>query len=439
MPKRFLGQSVLKSARERIAFVFDNFEKIYVSFSGGKDSTVMLHMTMEEAIKRNRRVALLFIDWECQFTMTIQHVREMFELYRDHVDPFWIQLPMTTWNGCSMFETEWTAWDEKKKDLWIRDKEKDSINKPSQLPFYYSEMTFEEFTPLFAEWYGNGDPCANFVGLRTQESLNRFRTIAREKEKFKGMAWTTNVTSKVWSAYPLYDWQTEDDWTYFSQFKKPYNPLYDRMHQGGMTIHKMRIDEPFGDTQRQSLWLYQVIEPETWARMVLRVAGANTGALYCGNGGNILGNRKLSLPAGHTWKSFAELILHTMPPKTSQHYKNKIAVYLRWFHTRGYPFPQSIPDFADRNLETYGKVPSWRRICKSLLRNDYWCRGIGFSPTKSTAYGKYMALMKKRRSKWGIWIEDKEDAGNAEGKETADNAEGQHESDKLCEVDASAD
>lgn len=401
MPKRFLGTSVLDAARSRIEFIFDEFPKIYVSFSGGKDSTAMLHLIMEEAIKRKRKVAILFIDWECQFQLTIDHIKEMFELYREHIDLYWIQLPMTTWNGCSMYEPEWTAWDEKKKDLWIREKDKDAIRNSKDLPFYYEGMTFEEFTPLFAEWYGNGELCANFVGLRAQESLNRFRTIAREKEKFKGMPWTTNVTSKVWSAYPLYDWRTEDDWTYFSKFQKSYNKLYDRMHQGGMSINKMRIDEPFGDTQRQSLWLYSVVEPQTWAKMVSRVAGANTGALYCGDGGNILGNRKLSLPDGHTWKSFAELILYTMPPTTAEHYKNKIAVYLKWFQTRGYP--KGIPDFADRNLETYGKVPSWRRICKTLLRNDYWCRNIGFSPTKSTAYQKYMSLMKRRRKDWNIY------------------------------------
>ena len=173
------------------------------------------------------------------------------------------------------------------------------------------------------------------------------------------------------------------------------------MHQAGLTLHQMRIDEPFGDTQRQGLWLYQVIEPKMWSKMCIRVAGANTGNLYCQEGGNILGNRFIKLPQGHTWKSFAEMLLTTMPKKTGEHYKNKIAVYIRWFEKRGYE--NGIPDEADYKLETYGKVPSWRRICKAILRNDYWCRGLGFSPTKSTAYYKYMDLMKKRRNAWNIF------------------------------------
>lgn len=56
MERKFLETNVLDEAKKRISTVFDEFEKIYVSFSGGKDSTVMLHLVMDEAIKRNRKV-----------------------------------------------------------------------------------------------------------------------------------------------------------------------------------------------------------------------------------------------------------------------------------------------------------------------------------------------------------------------------------------------
>jgi predicted phosphoadenosine phosphosulfate sulfurtransferase len=408
MPKRYLGIDVLTAAKERISWTFDNFERIFISFSGGKDSTAMTHLVMEEAIKRDRKVGLFFVDWECQFTMTIDHIQKVFDMYEDNIEPFWVCLPMTTWNGCSQFETEWTAWDEEKEFLWVRKKPKIAIKKQKYFPFYYGSMTFEEFTPLFAKWYSQGEECANFIGIRSQESLNRFRTIANTKKKLYGeKLYTTNVVDDCYSVYPIYDWETEDDWTYFSKFKKSYNKLYDRMHQAGLTIHQMRIDEPFGDTQRQGLWLYQIIEPEMWAKMCARVAGANNGALYAHDAGNVLGNKKLVLPNGHTWKSFVNFLLETMPHKTAEHYRNKIAVYLNWYKTRGYP--DDIPDQADNKLETYGKVPAWRRICKTVLRNDYWCRNLGFAPTKSTAYGKYMDLMRRRRKKWDIYSETVEE------------------------------
>jgi predicted phosphoadenosine phosphosulfate sulfurtransferase len=261
-------------------------------------------------------------------------------------------------------------------------------------------MMFEEFVPLFGQWYARGKKTACFVGIRTQESLNRFRTIARNKEMADGRPYTTRVVDDCWNVYPIYDWQTEDIWTYAAKSGRFYNPLYDRMHQAGLTIHQMRICEPFGDTQRQSLWLYQVVEPEMWGKLVHRVAGANTGALYGKEGGNILGNKEISCPGGHTWKSYVLFLLRSMPPKTGEHYKNKIAVYLKWWKTRGYP--DDIPHEADRKLETLGKAPSWRKIAKTILRNDYWCRWLGFSPTKTAAYQKYMDLMRRRRKEWNI-------------------------------------
>lgn len=404
MPKKYLATDVLSSSRERINFVFDEFERIYVSFSGGKDSTVMLHLVMDEAIKRKRKIGVFFLDWECQFTSTIDHIRAMYKKYEKNIEPYWVAIPIRTWNGCSQIEPEWICWDETKKDLWVREKDSMSIQDKGFFPFYYQNMLFEEFTPLFGKWYSKGEKCACFIGIRTEESLNRYRTLAREKPMYSGKHWTTNVVDNVWNIYPIYDWEVEDDWTYCAKFKKPYNTLYDRMYQAGLTLHQMRIDEPFGDTQRIGLWLYQIVEPKLWAKMAVRVSGANTGAIYAHEKGNVLGNRSVELPKGHTWESFAKFILHTMPPSTSQHYKNKLAKYVFWYRDKGYP--DGIPDFVDKDLEAKGKVPSWRRIVKALLRNDYWCRTLGFSPTKSSAYQKYLNHMRKKREEWGLFPEE---------------------------------
>ena len=56
--KRLLGINVFEAAQQRINYSFDNFEKVYLSFSGGKDSSVMFHLTMMEAKKRNKKVRL---------------------------------------------------------------------------------------------------------------------------------------------------------------------------------------------------------------------------------------------------------------------------------------------------------------------------------------------------------------------------------------------
>ena len=75
----------------------------------------------------------------------------------------------------------------------------------------------------------------------------------------------------LWNVYPIYDWKTEDIWIYHAKTNKLYNHLYDRMHQAGLSIHQQRICQPYGDDQRKGLWLFHIIEPETWSRIVARV------------------------------------------------------------------------------------------------------------------------------------------------------------------------
>lgn len=406
MPKHYLPQNVYDAARARVSWTFDNFSRVYVSFSGGKDSTVMLHMVMDEAIKRDLPVGVLFIDLEGQYKVTIDHILSCYQMYRRWIDPFWCCLPLHLRNAVSVYEPHWICWDPDREPAWIRnppDSWPKPITNPDYFPFFHAGMEFEEFVPEFGKWYGEGEPCACFVGIRSDESLNRYRTITSQSKITKdGKGFTTLVTGpEVYNIYPIYDWRTEDIWVYHAKFPtKFHNRLYDYMYQAGLTISQMRICQPYGDDQRRGLWLFHLIEPETWARVVARVNGANGGALYVQESGNMTGYRKISKPPGHTWESFAALLISSMPPKTRLHYGNKIAVFRKWWMDRGYP--EGIPDEADYKLEADRKVPSWRRVCKSLLRNDFWCKGLSFTQHRSEAYQKYLDLIKRKRAKWNI-------------------------------------
>jgi predicted phosphoadenosine phosphosulfate sulfurtransferase len=402
MLKNPIGVNVLQASQARIAQTFDNFERVYVSFSAGKDSTVMLHLVMEEAIKRGRKVGLLIVDLEGQYKLTIEHAHRCVEMYREHIEPYWVCLPIHLRNAVSQYQPFWKCWDADAKDAWIRDLPEGCISDPAFFPFFADGMEFEEFVPLFGEWYAQGKSTACFVGIRTDESLNRFRTIVQsKKETFNGWRWTSRVTENVFNAYPIYDWSGADLWTWHARNpSKPHNRLYDLMHKAGVPMGHMRICQPYGDDQRRGLWLFHLIEPETWARVVARVNGANGGALYMQEWGNINGYRKISKPDGHTWQSFAELLVSSMPPKTKEHFQNKIVLFQKWWMERGYG--AGIPDEAPYELEAARRAPSWRRVCKSLLRNDYWGKGMGFSQHKSDAYKKYLDLMRRRKEAWGV-------------------------------------
>jgi predicted phosphoadenosine phosphosulfate sulfurtransferase len=392
-----LGIDVLTAARARISWTFDIFERIYVSFSGGKDSTVMLHLAMDEARRRGRKVGLLFVDLEAQYKLTIEHVAACFDLYRDLIDPHWIALPLILRNAVSQFQPRWICWEPEARDLWVREPHAYSIQDAGAYSWFSAGMEFEELVPAFGRHFAAGRSTACLVGIRADESLNRFRTLIINKTRLEGRSWTTWCGGPLWNVYPIYDWRTEDLWTYHARTALPHNRLYDRMHQAGLTPSQMRICQPYGDDQRKGLWLYQIIEPETWGRVVARVNGANGGALYSRERGNVTGVARIDRPRGHTWRSFAELLLESMPGHLAEHYRNKIAVFVQWYADRGHP--RGIPDdgsTTDRN------APSWARVCKALLRNDYWCKGLSFTQTKSESYERYLRVMKNRRLRWGI-------------------------------------
>lgn len=400
--KKPLTSNVFEATRERLITTFNEFDKVYLSFSGGKDSTVMFHIAADIAREMNKKFGLLIVDLEGQYQFTMEHVEEMTKEYSDVIELFWICLPISLRNAVSVYEPQWICWDEDKREDWIREMPEQAISDLNYFDFFSKGMEFEEFVPLFGEWYSEGRTCACLVGIRTDESLNRFRTLASDKKtKFKDYKYTTKVTDNVYNVYPIYDWKTQDIWIYHAKNSdKRINELYEVMHKAGLSIHQMRICQPYGDDQRRGLWLFHLIEPATWSKVVARVNGANSGALYVTESGNINGYNKISKPDNHTWESFAKMLINSMPPKTKEHFENKILLFQKWWIERGYP--DGIPDEADEKMEAQRLVPSWRRVCKSLLRNDYWCKGLGFSQHKSAGYVKYLELMKRRKQEWNV-------------------------------------
>lgn len=395
--KQYMMHSVLDAARERIEWTFDNFNKIYLSFSGGKDSTVMMHLACQEARKRGRKIGILIVDLEAQYQATIEHMDRMTDMYEDVIDLHWCCLPMSLRNGVSNFEPKWVAWDQDKEDIWVRPLPGKAKTLNSEgYEWYVPGMEFEEFIVEWGEWYAGGEETACLVGIRADESLNRFRTIAVYDKKMKnGKRWTTQVSEGLYNIYPIYDWTTKDIWRYHGKFPEDVaNPVYDLMNKAGVPLSHQRLCQPFGDDQRQGLWLYHIIEPHTWFKLIARVNGANSGAFYIQEKGNITGYGKVTKPEDHTWKSFVNLLLATMPESTRDHYVERFTVFIRNWKGRGY---ETIPDEAPKVLEDKMWAPSWRRMGKVLLRNDYWCKGLGLQQPKSEAYGEYLRLKRMRQ------------------------------------------
>jgi predicted phosphoadenosine phosphosulfate sulfurtransferase len=292
--------------------------------------------------------------------------------------------------------------------------------------FFEEDMDYQTFWDQFGDWYSQGKRTSCLIGIRTVESLNRYRAIMnQEKEIWKGQCWTKRNTENVYNCYPLYDWRTEDIWTANARFGWEYNELYDIFYKAGVPVHMMRVASPFMSESKSSLGLYRVIDPHVWAKLCARVQGANFVATY----GKQLGYKSFKLPPGHTWKSFTKFLLSTLPEEVADNFRRRfIQSFLVWGRVgRGLPDDvieelrsngirfklngrtahgsktlqrvriQRFPDHLDMLKCHNGMVASWKRFAITILKNDHTCKYMGLAPTKEQAL-RQREIMEKYKS-----------------------------------------
>ncbi|MGZ6469411.1 MAG: DUF3440 domain-containing protein, partial [Bdellovibrionota bacterium] len=271
--------NVLEAAKARIAKVFDEFDNVYVSFSGGKDSGVLLNLAIEEARARKRTIGVFHIDYEAQYQMTTDYVDEVMASNRDVITPYRICLPIAAQCAASAYADHWIPWDRDKRDLWVRDMPFTCINEANhEFPWFKKGMWDYDFQDRFATWYHEkigAKRTACLVGIRTDESLNRWRAIHsdKNKNKFDGLEWTLEMVPNVYNAYPIFDWKVDDVWIANGKFGWSYNKLYDLFYKAGISVAQMRVASPFNDAGIGSLKLYKVIDPVNWGKMIGRTSG----------------------------------------------------------------------------------------------------------------------------------------------------------------------
>lgn len=399
MPKIYKDINVYDAAINRYDIVLNEFDNYYVSVSGGKDSSIMLQLMAQEARKYRKKFSVLYIDLEAQYQATIGHINALIDATKDVVENwYWCALPLSLRNAVSAIQPKWICWDKKDKEKWVREyptKRKDIVlvtedSIPDGWDWFFRGMEFEEFILWFAKWFNetHGGKTAAGIGIRSDESLNRFRTIVSDKkERYKNYPWTTRVhcRSKVlncWNFFPLYDWRTEDDWTAVAKLDLLFNPIYELMYKNGLSIYEQRLCQPYGDDQRKGLDQYRTLEPETWEKVLNRVEGVNFGNIYCRT--SLLGNIKSEKPDNLTWEQYAVFLLESIGmyvPEVRDHYHTKIKTFLQWYKKEGIS-PDQIPDETDKKLESAKKAASWRRIARAIEKNDFWMSRLSFGETK---------------------------------------------------------
>lgn len=423
--KKYLNKNVYEVAQERLDYIFKEFEQVVIAFSGGKDSGVLLNLTYDYAKERNQldKLILYHLDYEAQYQMTTDYVTETFEKF-DDIQRYWLCLPIRAQSAVSSFEYGWIPFDQDKKDLWVRDiPDYDYVVNEFNVPFKFKKGQWDyDVQRNFTDWLSSDKKTATLIGIRSDESLNRFRAIKSQNKvnQYNNKDWISKE-GETFKAYPIYDWEVDDIWIYNAKFDKPYNRLYDLYYQAGLSIDQMRVASPFNDAAISTLNLYQAIDPDNWAKMVGRVKGVNFAGIYGGT--TAMGWKSIKLPEGHTWKSYLEFLLSTLPRDVSENYRTKFQTSIDFWRKRGgvldektikelkeigFEFEvgektnyktdklpvrfEEYPD--DANVTDFKSVPSYKRMAICVMKNDHLCKYMGFSATKEETKRRQAAIEK---------------------------------------------
>jgi predicted phosphoadenosine phosphosulfate sulfurtransferase len=304
------NKNVLQASRERISYIFDEFKDIFVSISGGKDSTVLLSLALQEAERRNRKVHVFFLDQEAEYQASIDLIRKIMK--NKYVIPEWYQVPIYMTNATSYSEYFLYAWGEGEK--WIREKEPNS----------YHEIK-EEYPKRFYEFFdyieSKNKEAAYLVGLRAEESITRFRAVTKNAG-YNGLRWSTITTKGVNKFYPIYDWTWNSVWRFIYDYNIEYNKMYDLMFWDNYSIYKMRVSNLIHEKSfNKCLQSLPKFEPDTYDALCKRIGGIATASRYVSE--KLMFNNK-KLPTHYKcWKDFRDFLLENNP--NEEHKKKFIA------------------------------------------------------------------------------------------------------------------
>ena len=343
----YINKNVIDAARERMTYIFDEFENVCVSISGGKDSTVLAHLALLEANKRDRRIGIFFLDEEVVYDSTIAQIKYLMSMYPENTVKLWFQIEFNLTNSTSIKDGQLKCWERGKHDLWMRSKEPDSIQ---YKPWDRTKETIRDknkgfgFYDALDNFQDSRKDTAFLVGLRATESPNRWRAVSKNPG-YKDVYWCTKRKNGSVNFYPLYDWNFHDIWKYIYDAGLKYSKIYDYQYKKGMGLQEIRVSSLIHEKSFKALVELPEFEPKTYDKLMKRIGGIAVGHIY-GKDNKML--RARTLPKNlKSWREYRDFLLETYPDVS----KRDI-------------FVKRYAKYLDNNYVA-------RQECRQLILNDY--------------------------------------------------------------------
>lgn len=364
------SKNVYDAFQERMDFVFGNYEYVYVTFSGGKDSGVLLNLVLDYKRTHNirKKIGVLFRDYECGYSLTIEYIQKMIDDNIEDLEPYWVCLPCKKDTPINGEKRYWIPWDPDKRELWVRELPLMSYvisldNNP--FDFYKPDLKSQQFYKKFGQWYSkqHGGKTCCLTGVRSNESLQRYRAIAKKVKCIDDKKWTKIDSDMLTTCIPLYDWSTSDVWYCNYKFGYKYNHLYDLYYQSGIPIEEMRVGSPFLKFSISSLDLFKTIEPQMYDKLNKRIDGVDFASVYSKNEGMGYRNNVVLPPSYKTYEEYLYFLIGTLRNNEKEQFLNRFEILKN--------------KYANNKLKV--SDDTYKKFCGCILKNDYSCSGIDIS------------------------------------------------------------
>ena len=352
--------NVFDAAVNRLRFIYEKHDEVYINFSGGKDSTIMMHLALIAAEEQDRLpIKMLFYDEEIIDPDTQEYLHAVRADKR--IDLHWLCLPARH-TLASMKRPYWITWDPEYIDVWPRDKPEFAI---VEYPGYEKFLDLNNHTGHYLAYLddGAGKTYASLLGIRIEESFNRRRAITSSGDWYLSRSYTADFKTTL--CKPIFDWRWQDVWKAITSNKWPYSGYYDKMWLVGYTPRDQRV-APWGNVSSvRETRFYQSFYPEFYNQALKRLPEMSTAARY---GASRLYNVTEEVPPkGMLWSEYALFLIEQIQdPDIRKYWYGVINQEVMGFK-RKHTFP--IPE-VDYLIDGQLSSRCWKKFCRWIKKGD---------------------------------------------------------------------